>query len=105
MVTLKAAEVAVQVLPEAGQLRATEPKAPQFRLVLALALGPHSWNETEPVGAGAVARSRGAMLKVAVSVMEAGAVTVPVLLARVVRELGCCTKKHSLVVVVLEEEV
>ena len=102
---MKAAEVAVQVLPEAGQLRATDPKATQFELVLALALGPQIVNDTEPVGAGAVARFSGAMLRVAVSVMEAPSVTVPVLLASVVRVLGCRTKKHSLVVVVLLEPV
>ena len=105
LVTLKAAEVAVQVLPEDGQLSAADPKATQFRLVLALAFGPQIWKDTEPVGAGAVARSRGAMLSVAVSVMDAPAVTVPVLLACVVRVLGCRTKKHSLVVVVLLEPV
>ena len=77
LVTVKAAEVAVQVLPEAGQLRAADPKATQFRLVLALALGPQIVKETEPVGSGAVVRSSGAMLRVAVSVMDAPAVTVP----------------------------
>ena len=102
---MKAAEVAVQVLPEAGQLRATDPKAAQFELVLALALGPQIVNETEPVGSGAVARSSGAMLRVAVSVMDAPAVTVPVLLASVVRVLGCRTKKHSFTTVVLLEPV
>ena len=102
---MKAAEVAVQVLPEAGQLRAADPKATQFRLVLAVAFGPQIWKDTEPVGAGAVARFSGAMLRVAVSVIEAPALTCPVLLACVVRVLGCRTKKHSLVVVVLLEPV
>ena len=105
LVTVKAAEGAVQAQAEAGQLGAPDPKATQFRLVLAVALGPQIWKETEPVGAGAVARFSGAMLRVAVSVMDAPAVTVPVLLACVVRVLGCRTKKHSLVVVVLAELV
>ena len=39
------------------------------------------------------------------SVTESGAVSVPVLLAWVVSVLGCCTKKHSLVAVVLLEPV
>jgi hypothetical protein len=45
------------------------------------------------------------MLSVAVSVMEAPAVTVPLLLACVVSVVGCWTKKHSLVVVVLLDPV
>jgi hypothetical protein len=95
VVTLNAAEVAVHVEPEAGQERATEPKAVQFRLVLTAALGPQRVNVTDPVGAGAVARSSGAMLSVAVSVIEAPAVTVPVLLASVSSVVGWRTKKHS----------
>ena len=98
---LFAADTAVQVLPDAGQLKATDPKAAQFVLVLAAAFGPQSVNDTDPVGAGAVARSSGEMLSVAVSVIDAPAVTVPVLLAAVVSVLGCCTKKHSFVAVVL----
>ena len=92
---MKTAEAAVQVLPLAGQLSAAEAGAPQFVLVLAAAFGPQSVNDTDPVGAGAVARSSGEMLSVAVSVMDAGAVTVPVLLAAVVNVVGCFTKKHS----------
>ncbi len=105
VVTLKALEVAVQVLPEEGQLSAAEPCEVQLVLVLTLALGPQIWNETFPVGAGAVARSNGEMLSVAVSVTEAPAVTVPSSLDRVVSVDGCWTKKHSLVVVVLPELV
>ncbi len=107
VVTLKAEVVAVQVLPEDGQTSATgDPGAAvQLVLVLTLALGPQIWNDTEPVGAGALERFSGEMLSVAVSVMEAPAVTVPVLLAWVVSVDGCLTKKHSLTVVVLEEPV
>jgi len=45
------------------------------------------------------------MLSVAVSVMEAPAVTVPLLLACVVSVVGWRTKKHSLAVSVWEEPV
>ena len=104
--TLKAAEVAVQLLSGGVQTMGTPaPGAPQLALVLTLALGPQSVKATVPVGAGEGGKASGAMLTVAVSVMEAPAVTVPVLLACVVSVLGCWTRKHSLAVVVLPDPV
>ena len=91
VVTLKAEVVAVQVLPEEGQSSATgDPGAAvQLRLVLLASLAPQMENVTDPVGVGAVARSKGDMDSVAVSVTEAPAVTVPSSLDKVVSVLGC----------------
>ncbi len=102
--TMNVSEVAVHSLPEEGQLSAAEPCEVQLVLVLTLALGPQIWNETFPCGAGAVGRTKGEMSTVAVSVTEPDEI-VPNSLDRVVSVLGCWTKKHSLVVAMLEEPV
>ena len=108
VVTLNAPEVAVQVLPVGGfgqVIDTAEPERLQFALVLWLALGPQRLNWTEPVGVGEDGIVSGEMLTVAVSVTEAPLVTVPVELDCVVVKVGCWTKKHSLVTVVLLDPV